>query len=102
MGEENYDKQKRRDGKIHEIPSTVFSFLAQAVVMKEEITNIGVLKKVEESKENKMEEWQLVTYDGKAQSQRKLKNKWQQKKLLVTVSGINKKSTHNWLTRGTS
>ena len=53
-----------------------------------------------------MEEGQLATYDNKAQSQKKLKGKWEQKKLhgqylkRVNVEDINKKSTHNWLRRG--
>ena len=61
---------------------------------------------MEENKEkNKLEDRQLATHDSKAQSQKKLQSKWEQKKLpgqylkRVNGSDVNKKRTHNWLWR---
>ena len=53
-----------------------------------------------------MEEGQVATYDSKAQSQKKLKGKWERKRLQgrylkrENASDINKKSTHDWLRHG--
>ncbi|EEB19129.1 reverse transcriptase, putative [Pediculus humanus corporis] len=85
--------------------------LAQVIHAEEKTTKKGVLKRakqiVQENKENEiMEEGQLATYNSKAQSQKKLIGKWEQKKLhgqylkRINAEDINKKSTHNWLRRG--
>ena len=84
--------------------------LAQVVHVEEKITKKGVLRRtkriVEEDKGNKQKECRIATYDSKGQSRKKLKVKWQQKKLhgqylmRANASENNKKSTHNWLRLG--